>query len=127
MTRLEELTTGTRLSGLSGSGIVTVESVQWIGHHALRVIFRSTDSQLGEHLLYRDDEVQLELVESGPPWSFDDDGDLLRLVSEAYRIKLDWLFDPYVAITTSTIMPLLHQISVVYQSRRRDFLQTLYW
>ena len=33
MTRLEELTTGTRLSGLSGSGIVTVESVQWIGHH----------------------------------------------------------------------------------------------
>jgi len=127
MTRLEELTTGTRLSGLSGSGIVTVESVQWIGHHALRVIFRSADSQLGEHLLYRDDEVQLELVESGPPWSFDDDGDLLRLVSEAYRIKLDWLFDPYVAITTSTIMPLPHQISAVYQSSRRNSFQTLYW
>ena len=127
MTRLEELTTGTRLSGLSGSGIVTVESVQWIGHHALRVIFRSAASQLGEHLLYRDDEVQLELEESGPPWSFDDDGDLLRLVSEAYRIKLDWLFDPYVAITTSTIMPLPHQISAVYQSSRRNSFQTLYW
>ena len=127
MTCLEELTTGTRLSGLSGSGIVTVESVQWIGHHALRVIFRTADSQLGEHLLYRDDEVQLELVESGPPWSFDGDGDLLRLVSEAYRIKLDWLFDPYVAITTSTIMPLPHQISAVYQSSRRNSLQTLYW
>ena len=69
MTRLEELTTGTRLSGLSGSGIVTMESVQWIGRHAQRVIFRSADSQLGEHLLYRDDEVQLELVESGFPWS----------------------------------------------------------
>ena len=68
-TRLEELTTGTRLSGLSSSGIVTVESVQWIGRHAQRVIFRSADSQLGEHLLYRDDEVQLELVESGFPWS----------------------------------------------------------
>ena len=127
MTRLEELTTGTRLSALSGSGIVTMESVQWIGRHAQRVIFRSADSQLGEHLLYRDDEVQLELVESGSPWSFDDDGDFLRLVSESHRIKLDWLFDPYVAITTSTIMPLPHQISVVYQSSRRDFLQTLYW
>ena len=126
MTRLEELTTGTRLSALSGSGIVTVESVQWIDRHAQRVIFRSADSQLGEHLLYRDDEVQLELVESGSPWSFDDDGDLLRLVSESHRIKLDCLFDPYVAITTSTIMPLPHQISVVYQSSRRDFLQTLY-
>ena len=126
MTRLEELTTGTRLSGLSSSGIVTVESVQWIDRHAQRVIFRSADSQLGEHLLYRDDEVQLELVESGSPWSFDDDGDLLRLVSESYCFKLDWLFDPYVAITTSTIMPLPHQISVVYQSSRRDSLQTLY-
>jgi len=115
MTRLEELTTGTRLSGLSGSRIDTVESVQWIGSHALRVIFRSADNQLAERLLYRDDEVQLELVESGPPWSFDGDGDLLRLVSEAYRIKLAWLFDPYVAITTSTIMPLPHQISAVYQ------------
>ncbi len=69
MTRLEELTTGTRLSGLSSSGIVTVESVQWIDRHAQRVIFRSADRQLGEHLLYRDDEVQLELVESGFPWS----------------------------------------------------------
>lgn len=115
MTRLEELTTGTRLSGLSGSRIDTVESVQWIGSHALRVIFRSADNQLAERLLYRDGEVQLELVESGPPWSFDGDGDLLRLVSEAYRIKLAWLFDPYVAITTSTIMPLPHQISAVYQ------------
>ena len=50
----------------------------------------------------------------GRPWSFDGDGDLLRLVSEAYRINLAWLFDPYVAITTSIIEPLPHQISAVY-------------
>jgi hypothetical protein len=31
--------------------------------------------------------------------------DFLRLVSEAYRINLAWLFDPYVAITTSIIEP----------------------
>ena len=41
----------------------------------------------------------------GRPWSFDGDGDLLRLVSEAYRINLAWLFDTYVAITTSIISP----------------------
>jgi superfamily II DNA or RNA helicase len=51
----------------------------------------------------------------GRPWSFDGDGDLLRLVSEAYRINLAWLFDPYVAITTSIIEPLPHQISAVYE------------
>jgi hypothetical protein len=52
----------------------------------------------------------------GRPWSFDGDGDLLRLVSEAYRINLAWLFDPYVAITTSIIEPLPHQISAVYEA-----------
>jgi SNF2 family DNA or RNA helicase len=51
----------------------------------------------------------------GRPWSFDGDGDLMRLVSEAYRINLAWLFDPYVAITTSIIEPLPHQISAVYE------------
>jgi hypothetical protein len=98
--------TGTRLTGLAASGTATVESVQWIGEQALKVIFRDGDGRLSERLLYRDDEPSLELVEMGRPWSFDGDGDLLRLVSEAYRINLAWLFDPYVAITTSIIEPL---------------------
>jgi superfamily II DNA or RNA helicase len=115
MAKLEDLTTGTRLAGLAASGSATVESVQWIGEQALKVIFRDGDGQLRDRLLYRDDEPSLELVEMGRPWSFDGDGDLLRLVSEAYRINLAWLFDPYVAITTSIIEPLPHQISAVYE------------
>ncbi len=115
MARLEDLSTGTRLTGLVASGSATVESVQWIGDHALKVIFRDGDGQLSDRLLYRDDEPSLELVEMGRPWSFDGDADLLRLVSEAYRINLAWLFDPYVAITTSIIEPLPHQISAVYE------------
>jgi len=43
-----------------------------------------------DSFVYRDDEPSLELVEMGRPWSFDGDGDLLRLVSEAYRINLAW-------------------------------------
>ena len=115
MARLEDLSTGTRLTGLAASGSATVESVQWIGEQALKVIYRDSDSQLSDRLLYRDDEPSIELVEMGRPWSFDGDGDLLRLVSEAYRINLAWLFDPYVAITTSIIEPLPHQISAVYE------------
>jgi len=109
MTKLEDLTTGTRLIGLAANGVATVESAQWIGQQALKVIFRDGDGQLGEQLFYRDDEPSLELVEMGRPWSFDGDGDLLRLVSEVYRINLAWLFDRYVAITTSLIEPLLYQ------------------
>lgn len=115
MARLEELHAGTRLTGLAPSGSATVESVQWIGEQALKVIYRDGGGRLGERLVFRDDEPSLNLVEIGRPWSFDGDGDLLRLVSEAYRINLAWLFDPYVAITTSIIEPLPHQISAVYE------------
>ena len=51
---------------------------------------------------------------SGEIWSFDADGALLRLVTEANRIKLAHYFDPYLAIHTSLVDPLPHQITAVY-------------
>src|SRR5690606_34546905 len=60
------------------------------------------------------DEHRLEVEQSGRPWSFDADGELLRLVTEANRIKLAHYFDPYLAIHTSLVDPLPHQISAVY-------------
>ncbi len=113
--KLEDLKTGSIVSGLTPGGSVTVMSVSWKGSHVVEVIFRDTAGTLGERLLYRDDEAMLEVVHSGRPWSFDGDGALLRVVSEAMRIQLAWLFDPYVAITTSVIEPLPHQISAVYE------------
>ena len=65
--------------------------------------------------MYREDEVGLMIEEQSLPWSFDGDADRLRLVSEAYRIHLAHLFDPYLAVHTSAIEPLPHQISAVYQ------------
>ena len=47
MARLEDLATGTRLTGLAASGSATVECVQWIGEQALKVIYRDRDGQLG--------------------------------------------------------------------------------
>ena len=65
-------------------------------------------------LLFRDREPSLELVASGQSWSFEADGGLLRLVSEAYRIHLAHLFDPLLAVHTSILDPLPHQITAVY-------------
>lgn len=48
------------------------------------------------------------------PWTFDGDAGEMRLASEAYRIQLAHLFDPYLAVHTSSIEPLPHQISAVY-------------
>ena len=57
---------------------------------------------------------RIEVVEQGRPWSFDGDGALFRLVSEAHRIRLAHLFDPLLAVHTSLIEPLPHQITAVY-------------
>jgi superfamily II DNA or RNA helicase len=56
------------------------------------------------------------VVEQGRPWSFDGDGHLFRLVSEAHRIRLAHLFDPVLAVHTSLIDPLPHQITAVYEA-----------
>ena len=115
MARLEEIRIGSRIQGLAPEGVATVKAVQFFGDQALEVIFSDDLGHLGQRIVYRDDEHRLTIVEGGRAWSFDGDGALLRLVSEAHRIKLAWLFDPYLAITTSSIEPLPHQIAAVYQ------------
>src|ERR1700738_3541797 len=50
------------------------------------------------------------------PWSFDVDGDAFKLAVEAKRIDLAFLFDPMMAVHTSNVEPLPHQITAVYES-----------
>ena len=113
--KLEQVQKGARIRGLAAEGISTVKSADFHGSNAMEVIFTDAKGALLTRILTRDDEPSLEAVEATRPWSFDADGDLFRLVSEARRIQLAWLFDPYVAITSSTIEPLPHQISAVYE------------
>lgn len=56
------------------------------------------------------------MVEAGRPWSFDGDEANFRLVSEAQRIRLAHLFDPVLAVHTSNVEPLPHQITAVYEA-----------
>jgi SNF2 family DNA or RNA helicase len=113
--RLEELQAGTRVLGLVPGPAVTVKSASWIGQQAVELVFEDAGGALHKRLVYREDEHTIEVAQAGRPWSFDADGHLFRLVSEAHRIKLAWLFDPYVAVTASSVEPLPHQISAVYE------------
>ena len=115
--KLENLIPGAQVEGLAHDGSsVTIEKVDFYGSDAANVLFRDGASIVRERLVYRTDEENLRIVDSALPWSFDADGDLLRLASEAYRIQLAHLFDPFVAVETSLIRPLPHQITAVYQS-----------
>ena len=115
MAALEEITAGCTIKGLTGGETVTVVGVRWYGSAVLEVTYKNQRGELAARLLYREDEARLEVRGARLPWTFDADSGELRLVSEAYRIHLAYLFDPYLAVHTSAVEPLPHQISAVYQ------------
>jgi SNF2 family DNA or RNA helicase len=116
MTYLEDLQPNAALLGILPDRLVTVVSVQWFGSEALELTYKDPTGRVANELLYRHDEPRLEVVEEGRPWSFDGDGHLFRLVSEAHRIRLAHLFDPLLAVHTSQVEPLPHQITAVYEA-----------
>ena len=116
MAALEDLRQSTTIRGVAPDGLVTVVSVQWFGSDAVELTYKDALGATDTQLLFREDEPRLEVVDSGRPWSFDGDGGLFRLVSEAQRIRLAHLFDPVLAVHTSLVEPLPHQITAVYEA-----------
>ncbi len=114
MARLEDLRPGSAIRGIVPDALVTVLNVNWYGDNVVELTYKDAQGKPGIELLYRDREASLEVAVTGRPWSFDADGGLLRLVSEAYRIRLAYLFDPVLAVHTSLVDPLPHQITAVY-------------
>jgi len=114
MARLEDLKRGALVKGVLLGSPVTVIDVKWHGATVIELTYKDARGRLGNELLYRDSETSLEITKPGRSWSFDGDGALLRLVSEAYRIRLAHLFDPLLAVHTSVLDPLPHQITAVY-------------
>jgi len=112
--QLEQLLPNAAVRGILPDALVTVVSTQWFGSEALELTYKAPDGKVANELLYRHDEPRIEVVEVGRPWSFDGDGSLFRLVSEAHRIRLAHLFDPVLAVHTSVVEPLPHQITAVY-------------
>lgn len=114
MARLEDLTRGASVRGILPDGPVTVVDVRWHGSTALTLTYTDRHGKPDHVLLYREREPELEVLASVQRWSFDGDGAQLRLVAEAHRIQLAHLFDPHLAVHTSLVEPLPHQITAVY-------------
>lgn len=116
MLKLEEIRPNSIIRGILPNENVTVVSVQFYGTEALELTYKTATGRVANELIYRQDEHRLELVEAGRPWSFDGDGERFRVAAEAQRIRLAHLFDPVLAVHTSDIEPLPHQITAVYES-----------
>jgi superfamily II DNA or RNA helicase len=113
---LEAIAKGALISGIEEGKVVRVMSADPLGDNAMTVIYKSDDGRLGERVVFRGDESKLSFATVGRPWGFDADGADFKLATEAYRINLAHLFDPMMAIHTSNVDPLPHQITAVYES-----------
>ena len=115
--RLEDITPNLALTGLEPDTVVTVLAVNRISDDALQVFYQLPgSSEIRSQMLLREHEASLAIATEKRPWSFDGDGaEFIRAV-EAKRIDLAYLFDPMMAVHTSNVEPLPHQITAVYES-----------
>ena len=116
MLKLEDIKKDVTISGIVPGEVVRVVAIETVGDHALTVYYRTASGQLAERMVFRSDEPNLGIAEAGRPWAFDAPGAEFKLGLEAYRINLAHLFDPMMAVHTSNVEPLPHQISAVYES-----------
>ncbi len=114
--KLEDLQPDTTIKGILPDASVTVVGVTWHGAEALTLVYRGPDGRVSDEILYRADESRIEILELGKPWSFDGNGSQFGLVTEDNRIRLAHLFDPLLAVHTSMVDPLPHQITAVYEA-----------
>ncbi|MES9889898.1 MAG: helicase-related protein [Candidatus Thiodiazotropha sp.] len=116
MLKLEDIKKDAQIRGIQADEIVRVVQVEPVGNDALTVYYKDSQGRLSEQMLFRSDEGRLDLAEAGRPWAFDAPGEDFKLGLEAYRINLAHLFDPMMAVHTSNVEPLPHQISAVYEA-----------
>ena len=114
MARLEDITRGSSIRGISPEGLVTIVDVKWLGTVAIEVTYKDSAGRLGNELLYRDREPTLEIAEAAGRGASTATARCSGLLSEANRIRLAYLFDPLLAVHTSLVDPLPHQITAVY-------------
>lgn len=116
MLKLENIKKNAAISGIEPGQVVRIVTTEPVGDNALTVYYKTADGRLLERMLFRNDEMNLSLADAGRPWAFDASGEDFKLAVEAYRINLAHLFDPMMAVHTSNVEPLPHQITAVYES-----------
>jgi len=110
--KLEDIEVGVRLAGVVPGESVAVLGLHRNGPDAFSLTYRAT-SGLAQVVLYRADEDRLKTAGSSIR-AFDAPAQDFRLVAEAQRIRLAGLYDPMLAVATSDVRPLPHQIRAVY-------------
>ena len=113
---LATLRAGQRLRGLVPSQTVTLIAIDPIDAGLCEVFYRDDSGRSGARAITDADTARFEIAgdfDSAP--AYDADPDEFRLAAEALRIKYAALYDPMVAVNSSDVDPLPHQIRAVYE------------
>ena len=113
--QLSELKPGLALVGLEPDLVCSVVAINVIAEGAVQVFYKLPDGGLKERLLGVADQATITPATTERPWAFDGDAAAFQLACEAKRIDLAFLFDPMMAVHTSNVDPLPHQITAVYE------------
>lgn len=114
--KLEELQVDTHVAGIEPSDPVKVLYSRMAGDGAADVTYELLNGQVLKKTLFRADEAKLSVASATRTWAFDATPESFKLAAEATRIKLAHLFDPMMAVHTSDVVPLPHQVSAVYEA-----------
>ncbi len=109
-----DLQAGVRVRGLLAGTEVTIVATPEPSGDTANVVFSDDSGNYAARLVTRKDLESITIAEDAR-WAFDAPGDKFKLASEARRIQLAHLFDPFSAVASATIDPLPHQIEAVYE------------
>lgn len=113
--KLNDVTAGDSLIGVEIDLVVSVIAVIPYGE-TVQMVYRLPDGNIKERLIGENEIKNISKATYERPWSFEGDGAVFKLAVEAKRIDLAFLFDPMMAVHTSNVEPLPHQITAVYES-----------
>jgi len=113
---LATLRAGQRLRGLVPGQTVTLIAIDPIDAGLFEVFYRDDSGRSGARTITDADAARFEIAgDSDSAPAYDADPDEFRLAAEALRIKHAALYDPMVAVNSSDVDPLPHQIRAVYE------------
>ncbi|BDH57797.1 hypothetical protein MTP03_27360 [Tsukamurella sp. PLM1] len=93
---------------------VTVIAVERHPSGSATITYRPDGGGVDERVLTPSELSMIETA-SGPRWRFDGDPVVFTSAMEAERIRKAGQFDPMMALSTSSVRPLPHQIRAVYE------------
>ena len=117
MMKYEDILPGCSVTGLDYNYPVRII---YIEHHSsgssefANITYQRPNGTTNRVVVFPNKLKELSIIDKTPAISLSRNGEVCKLLIEAQRIKWAHLFDPYLAMHTSDVEPLPHQIEAVY-------------